>query len=97
MNPSTTSFYLEHSPQCNLFRSHLRRLPRLIPAQDAEKGKFKAVPGKYELIETDNSDTTAAAAMVASGGGPSSPARPAKVLPSRLDANTKELVELIFR
>ncbi|CAM9928667.1 unnamed protein product, partial [Hapterophycus canaliculatus] len=64
--------------------------------QDAEDGGFKAVPGKYELIETDNSDTTAAAAMVASGNGPSSPTRPAKVLPSQLDTDTRELVELIF-
>ncbi|CAM9109221.1 unnamed protein product [Ectocarpus sp. 6 AP-2014] len=64
--------------------------------EDAQNGKFTAVPGKYELIETDNSDTTAAAAVVAAGGCPSSPARPAKVLPSTLDPATKELVELIF-
>lgn len=66
-------------------------------SQDAQSGKFSAVPGKYELIETDTTDTTAAAAVVASGGCPSSPARPVKVLPSTLDAATKELVELIFR
>lgn len=65
--------------------------------QDAQGGEFTAVPGKYELIETDSSDTTAAAAMAASGGGASSSAGPVKVLPSKLDAATKELVELIFR
>jgi len=65
--------------------------------QDAQKGKFSAVSGKYELIETDAADTTAAASMVASGGCPSSPAKPVKVLPSKLDPATKELVELVFR
>ena len=83
-------------------------LPLLLPvsstlllsglAQDAQGGNFSAVPGKYELIETDTSDATAAAAMVANGGGASSsPAGPVKVLPSKLNPATKELVELIFR
>lgn len=75
----------------------LRLLARRVP-QDSQNGDFKAVSGKYELIETDNSDTTAAAAMVASSGGASSSSGPpAKILASKLDAPTKELVELIFR
>lgn len=66
--------------------------------QDARKGKFEAVAGQYELIETDNSDLTAAVSMVATGssscggGGP-----PAPVLPCKLDTATKELVDLIFK
>lgn len=64
--------------------------------QDAEAGNFEAVPGKYEMIETDNLDPNAAAMMAASSGGSSS-GPPAKILPSKLDAPTKELVELVFR
>lgn len=70
----------------------------LVSLQDAQNGEFKAVPGKYELIETDNSDPTAAAAIVASGGISSSSTGPLKkILPCKLDPATKELVELIFR
>lgn len=71
--------------------------------QDAQGGGFKAVAGKYELIETDSSDTTAAASMVASGGcggcgaGASSSSPPARILPCTLKPATKELVELVFR
>lgn len=68
--------------------------------QDAREGKFKAVSGKYELIETDNVDPEAALALSnnlanrtsSSARGPKAP-----ILPCKLDAPTKELVELVFR
>lgn len=61
-------------------------------------GGFEAVEGKYELIETDNSEpSAAAAALAASGGVGAGSGPPARVLPCTLDPPTKELVELIFR
>lgn len=70
----------------------------LVFLQDAQNGQFKAVTGKYELIETDESDPTAVAAVMTSGGISSSSLGPLKkTLPCKLDTTTKELVELIFR
>ncbi|CAN0456663.1 unnamed protein product, partial [Discosporangium mesarthrocarpum] len=63
---------------------------------DALAGNYKAVPGKYELIETDNSDPEVDIAVAAGGGGSGAPATPARVIPCTLDPPTKELVELVF-
>ncbi|CAN0388037.1 unnamed protein product, partial [Discosporangium mesarthrocarpum] len=62
--------------------------------QDALAGNYKAVPGKYELIETDNSDPEVDIAVAAGGDGSGAPARPARLIPCTLDPPTKELVEL---
>ncbi|CAM9601764.1 unnamed protein product [Ascophyllum nodosum] len=66
--------------------------------EDAQNGLYKAVPGKYELIETDNTDPTASSTTSSGGTSSSSSSTGPRetILPCKLDPATKELVELIF-